>query len=133
MTPLNLYATGPGGTPPRWDERFHVQTAEPVPAITYGPFKLWRTVTWRAIYVEDGRDGVFVSTTWPGTGRRRLQYYRGTCKCDGGRTYMLRHRQLGGTEEDQTKYVMTTTPSEMRALRIHQVDDVPVWNNMGGS
>lgn len=107
---------------------FHRQLEEPVPHVTtLGPY---RRTTWTNITNQDGSPGTFVSTWW-----WKLQWYRGTTKCDGSRTYMLRSGQLGTSPDDPTDgYIMTTLPKELSALRWRK--DGPgeaVWSNMGGS
>src|SRR6267143_520068 len=91
----------------RPDEIFHVQIAQPTPWTTgWGP---WRKTTWNNLLNPDGSDGSFTSCwLW------KFQCYYGTTKCDGSRTIMLNTGQLG----DQTPgYIMTTTPSELKAFR----------------
>ena len=108
----------------RPDERFHVQQARPVPCtIQRGPY---RQTSWTNIFLPDGYTGSFVSTwIW------KLQWYRGTAKCDGTRTYMLNKGELG---EPTAGYVMTTTPKELHAFRWRSKGPGDVrWDNMGGS
>ena len=52
-----------------------------------------------------------------------LQIYFGI-KCDGTRTVMI-----GGPPS----FAMVLTPKELVAVRINEVDRIPVWNNQGGS
>jgi hypothetical protein len=54
---------------------------------------------------------------------KALQMYVGI-KCDGTRTVAI-----GGPQP----YAMVLTPKELAAVRIHEIDRVPVWNNQGGS
>jgi|GEM_PF-6324759 len=69
---------------------------------------------------------------------RVFQVYHGKAKVDGTRTYMLWNGQLGDMPvgdmpEGVRHYVWTRTPKELLAARIHSVDRVPVWENMGGA
>jgi hypothetical protein len=108
----------------RPDEQFHVQQAQPVPKQwVWGPF---RRTSWSAISDPDGATGWFVSWwVW------KLQWYHGSVKCDGTRTIMLNNGQLG---DPTTGYVMTTTPTELVAVRWRsQGPGDAVWFNMGGS
>ncbi|SRR6266446_971537 len=52
-----------------------------------------------------------------------LQIYFGI-KCDGTRTAMI-----GGPPS----FAMVLTPKELAAVRINEIDRIPVWNNQGGS
>jgi len=54
---------------------------------------------------------------------RALQIYFGI-KCDGTRTTMI-----GGAPP----CVMVLTPKELTAVRITNIDRIPVWNNQGGA
>jgi hypothetical protein len=56
---------------------------------------------------------------------KALQMYIGI-KCDGTKTHVL---MKGG----QPSYVMVLTPKELAAVRIHDINRVPVWNNQGGT
>lgn len=107
---------------------FHRQMEEPVPhTVQIGPY---RRTTWTQITNKDGSPGTFVSTWW-----WKLQYYAGTTKCDGTRTFMLRHGQLGTSPDDPTDgYVMTTLPKELLAFRWRSKGPGEVkFDNMGGS
>lgn len=119
-TPLDLMK---GARP---DERFHLQWMQPMPTIT--KFLGFRKVEWFGLFLEDGKQGYFISYSIGG-----FQYYKGNVKCDGGRTFMLQNGQLGGNYSEQHAYVMTTTPKEMLAVRKHRVSDLVSWDNMGGS
>lgn len=109
----------------RPDERFHLQHGAPFPRCwTFGPI---RRTAWGHLFHADGRAGWFVSWwCW------KLQWYHGTVKCDGSRTYMYQHKQLG-EPVDPEGYVMTTTPSELSAFRWRTGGPGDtLWNNMGG-
>ena len=131
-TPLNLML---GARP---DERFHLQGQEPrVKWITrFGPY---RKVEWTSLFEPNGLPGTFTSVTirlgaTDLNGKFRcLQSYWGSVKCDATRTAMLHAGQLGGAMAQRASYVMTTTPKELWAARLHQADEIPVWQNMGGS
>ena len=108
----------------RPDEIFHVQVQQPIPLTTvWGAF---RKTVWSDIYNPDGSIGTFTSCwLW------KLQWYWGTTKCDGTRTYMLNLGQLG---DPTPGYVMTTTPKELKAFRWRSNGPgIAVWSNMGGS
>ena len=108
----------------RPDEIFHVQIPRPMPITTgWGPF---RKTVWDGLFNPDGSVGRFTSCwLW------KLQWYWGTTKCDGSRTTWLNTGQLGDATPG---YVMTTTPSELRAFRWRaKGPGEPVWSNMGGS
>ena len=113
----------------RLDEQgyFHRQLEQPTPhTVSIGPY---RSTTWTNITNQDGSPGTFVSTwIW------KLQWYTGTTKCDGSRTYMLNHGQLGGPNDPIDGYVMTTLPKELSAFRWRAQGPGEIhWNNMGGS
>jgi hypothetical protein len=130
---LNLYKDAKIG------EKFHLQPTQPLYVEEY--FK-WgcgrvRQVKWFGLKTDKNEIGIFNSWTLrlydiDDNHFRAIQYYKGTVKCDGSRSKMLFNGQLGGTAFEQLMYVMTTTPSELMALRIKKIDKVPVWNNMGG-
>jgi hypothetical protein len=127
MATLNLML---GARP---DERFHLQSGEPIPEVT-GSLTFYRKVRWRNVWNVDGSAGEFSSTVI-NFGLKYLQWYSGTAKCDGTRTLMYRAGQLG-EPYDQDRCVMTTTPKEMKAWRFRSkdaIDAVPVWTNMGGA
>ena len=115
---LNLYLNA------RPDERFHVQSEQPVPQQhTWGPI---RRTTWYKLMNPDGSIGTFTSW-WIG----KLQYYAGTTKCDATRTVMLNNGELG---DPTPGYVMTTTPTELHAFRWRaKGPGEAVWTNMGGA
>jgi hypothetical protein len=123
MMPLDLHYLA------RPDERFHLQTCEPQPRV-WGSLRFIRRVSWDRVYNPDGSRGWFVSWSLCD----RLQWYHGTAKADGTRTYMYRTGQLG-EPYDTHSVVMTTTPTELRALRWRSrgMDPVPHWTNMGGA
>jgi hypothetical protein len=108
----------------RTDEKFHVQS--PQPTYVQSRFLLYQKTTWSNLVNPDGSAGSFVSIwVW------NLQWYYGTTKCDGTRTYMLNKGELG---DPTTGYVMTTTPKELLAFRWRaQGPGSAAWNNMGGS
>jgi hypothetical protein len=111
---------------PRPDEKFHVQVRQPrfEKKTWFGGFI--RKTFWYMLLLPDGSPGTFVSWwIW------NLQWYFGTTKCDGTRTYMLNHGELG---EPESGYVMTTTPSELHAFRWRSGGpSFAYWDNMGGS
>lgn len=115
----------------RPDERFHLQMALPIARSCVGWRWLLRRTAWTNIVLPDGRPARFVTWVlcWG------LQLYHGTAKCDGSRTFMLRHGQLGGTAHERSGFVMTTTPAELLAFRWRWkgLDKEPTWQNMGGS
>ena len=116
----------------RPDERFHLQIGQPISVVwEWGPF---RRTTWTNIFLPDGTPGAFVSWWfW------KLQIYHGTTKCDASRTIWYWNEQLDDGNQlpyaaDPSRYVMTTTPKEMLAVRWRAGGRQPVeWNNMGGS
>lgn len=83
----------------------------------------------------------FISVSWEIHDRppeherkfRAWQVYGGWGKEDAARTFALQRGQLGGTPEEQTKYVLTYTFAEMIAIRKRDLDIEPVHTNMGGS
>ena len=108
----------------RTDERFHTQVARPMPlGWSFGPL---RRTSWVGLLNPDGSFGWFVSWWfW------KLQWYHGSTKCDGTRTYMMNNGQLGDAAPG---YVMTTTPKELAAFRWRSAGPgEAVWSNMGGS
>lgn len=117
----------------RPDERFHLQTGQPVPHVT----NLWivKRVTWSHIFLEDGTPGSFVS--WWVIGNA-VHWYQGTVKCDATRTHMYWNGQLddgiGAVYiPDPNKYVMTTTEKEKFSVRFFVDPSEPRWDSMGGS
>lgn len=116
----------------RPDEIFHLQAGQP----TFTQTVRWgyRKTVWGNIFLPDGSPGTFVSI-WIG----KLQFYRGTCKCDPTRTQYywdgtLDDGQAPAYTPDKALYVMTTTPKEMLALRWRKDGPRPAeWTNMGGS
>ena len=106
----------------RPDERFFLSRWKPTPLLV---LQLWvvRLVLWGPWPFVS----LAVGPLWK---ERALQMYGGV-KCDGSRTFMLRHGQLGGTPDEQAQYVMTTTPKELVAVRIHGVGQAP-YDNQGG-
>lgn len=107
----------------RPDERFHLEYREPVPH-WIGHRRFVRLTWWT------GMDGWFVSVVF----FNRFQMYLGTGKVDATRTFAYRMGQLGEPSNPDW-VVVTTTPSEMWAIRIRSngVEPVPVWTNMGNS
>jgi len=110
----------------RPDEKFHVQTWRPRFALKTWLGGFIRKTSWYMLLLPDGTPGQFTSWwVW------NLQWYRGTTKCDGTRTYMLQAGQLG---EVGHGYVMTTTPKELHAFRWRRTGPSSAsWDNMGGS
>jgi hypothetical protein len=121
--PLNLMK---GARP---DEIFFLDPREPyVVDIKTTPFG--RIVTWGPYFFQSIELGWFGGNA-PTV--RVLQRYTGVAKCDATRTDMNQRGDLGGTPEQQKCFVYTKTPKELSALRIHPVDRVPNWRNMGGA
>ena len=125
---LDLYAADPSGHTPRPDERFHLQTGQPW-CVGWGTDRLYRSVKWYGVYLEDGSSGWFNTYVlcW------YVRWYVGNVKCDPTRTGMLRHGQLGEVPPNaENLYVMTTTPKEKFSLRFHGTPlNREVWTNMG--
>jgi hypothetical protein len=118
----------------RPDERFHLQTGQPV-ATVWSLFGLLKRVTWSHIFLADGTPGSF--TSWWVLGNA-IHWYQGNVKCDGSRTQMY----WGGQLDDglpppyiplKTKYVMTTTRKEMLSVRFFVDPAQPEWDLMGGA
>ena len=113
---INLHA---GARP---DERFHLSEGAPT-IVSHFDWGWLRRTKW------DCNPGTFVSWFLFGRG----QFYHGDAKCDGTRTVMAWNGQLGD-RVPETQYVLTTTPSEMHALRWRSNrPGPPVWNDMGGT
>jgi hypothetical protein len=111
----------------RPDERFHLQCGEPQPH-GWGWDGVCRRVWWTQIYTEHAEDAQFVSwvVLWV------FRWYHGTVKCDGTRTYAFWNWLLGGPV-DVNRFVMTTTPKELRSFRLSlKKPDRERWDNMGG-
>ena len=108
----------------RTDERFHTQSMQP----RWRQRRWWfvRRTAWYNMWVDRNTPGWFVSWWfW------KLQWYHGSTKCDGTRTYMMNNGQLGDAAPG---YVMTTTPKELAAFRWRSAGPgEAVWSNMGGS
>lgn len=121
----------------RPDERFHLQTGQPVPHVWRSWFGVVRHVTWRNLFLDDGTTGHFES--WWIIGNA-LHWYKGNVKCDGSRTrwYWAGEDRLDDGVQphyvpDPGKYVMTTTPKEKFSVRFF-VDPAPAeWDLMGGA
>jgi len=58
------------------------------------------------------------------------QLYVGWGKCDPTQTQRLRDGLFG---EPRTGYLLTCTVAEMLAFRKRELDESPVWTNMGGA
>jgi hypothetical protein len=118
----NLYLTA------RPDERFHLQTAQPW-CQAFGRWDwLYRGVRWYDMTRPNGSRGRFDTYIFLWF----FRWYKGTVKCDGTRTRMFRHGQLG-SPYDQVHFVMTTTPKEMFSVRLRwRKPDRERWDNMGG-
>lgn len=117
----------------RTDERFHLQTGQPVPTVQ----NLWvvKRVAWKNIFLEDGTPGYF--TSWWVIGNA-IHWYRGNVKCDATRTYMYWRGQLDDGKSpaytpDTGKFVMTTTPKEKFSVRFFVDPSEPRWDSMGGA
>jgi len=110
----------------RHDEYFHLQNGPPVPKVMR--ILGLRRTAWTHLFLPDGSPAMFISWwVW------KLQWYHGTAKCDGTRTRMGWAGQLGDPT-DPTQYVITTTPSEMHAVRWRSNGpSEPTWDGMGGS
>jgi hypothetical protein len=82
-----------------------------------------RRTSWRNIERRDGRRATWVSWWFFG----HLQWYHGTAKCDGSKSYE-------SLAEVPGRYVMTDKPDEMLALRWRTNGPSAVkWDNMGGA
>lgn len=135
MAQLDLHAGA------RSDEKFFISRYQPIPISVQ--FVLGRVTLWlpypfiSVVFGLLGHIGVKIGMLdlfwklWASSYFRSLQIYFGI-KCDGTRTYMLRHGQLGGTSADRKKYVMVLTPKELAAFRIRQVSKEIRWDNQGG-
>ena len=111
----------------RPDERFHLQLGQPI-CNGWGWDQLYRRVKWHTLTLPDGAEGRFTSyiVLW------FVRWYRGSVKCDGTRTLMYQHGQLG-EPYDNEHVVMTTTPKEMFSVRLRwRKPDREVYTNMGG-
>ncbi len=112
----------------RPNELFHLQSGQPHVG-THFDWGVLRRTKWTNIWLET--DGPARWTSW--WLFNHLQIYYGTAKCDGTRTQMYWSGQLG-SKGSLSKYVMTTTPSEMWAFRWRtNSPGEPVWNDMGGT
>ncbi len=112
----------------RPDERFFLTPVCPVPK-TWSFWKLIRRTSWDPIVMPDGTPGKWISWWF----FNHLQWYHGTAKIDGTRTYMYRYGQLGAPF-DPLSVVMTTTPSELLAFRWRtEPPKAPKWDDMGGT
>lgn len=61
---------------------------------------------------------------------RGWQIYLGWGKCDGTQTARLNQGAFG---EPTPGYVLTWTIAEMGAIRRRDLDDMPIYSNMGGA
>jgi len=118
----------------RPDERFHLQTGQPVPEIRRTWF-FYKIVEWKNLWLPDGSPGWFCSWWLLGNA---IHWYSGNVKCDGTRTLMYWAGQLDDGQDpryvpDSNKYVMTTTKKEKSSVRFFVDPGEPLWSNMGGS
>ncbi|MDO8547849.1 MAG: hypothetical protein Q7R68_10885 [Nitrospirales bacterium] len=125
---LNLYATSA-----RPEERFHWQAPQPWVASCRGWRGLVRRTTWTDLQLPGPWNDPARFTSW--VIGWFLQIYYGSAKCDGSRTQDLRNGTLGGNDGERRGYVMTTTPSELLAVRWRGkgLERIPRWDNMGGA
>lgn len=119
----------------RPDERFHLQTGQPVPQVWRSWFGLVRHITWRNLFLADGSPGCFES--WWVIGNA-VHWYQGNVKCDGTRTRWYWAGELDDGVAppyvpDTTQYVMTTTPKEKFSVRFFVDPAPPQWDLMGGA
>lgn len=107
----------------RPDELFHLSNGPPS-VVSHFDWGWLRRTRW------DCNPGKFISWWFFG----HLQWYHGTAKIDGTRTYMAWNGQLGEPRASQDQYVLTTTPSELLAFRWRtDKPKPPFWNDQGGT